>query len=195
MAKTIKILVNLSKLALFFRQNFIHLRFYMSKARMKFRFAIAIIFLFITTALHAQDQYIVKLNGDTLRGKLLINPMRDNTRSMYFKHEDGTKENIRPIRASYVYYDKEYQFRSIPFNNQRLFMQIVREERNLSHYNYTHKRDNSMATTKVLAKPNGDALEISALSFRKQVANFLDDCPQVEAKIEAKQYKLSLIHI
>ena len=161
----------------------------MSKARMKFRFAIAIIILFISNALYAQDQYIVKLNGDTLRGKLQINPMRDNTRSMYFKHEDGTKENIRPIRASYVYYDEEYQFRSIPYNNQRLFMQIVREERNLSHYNYIHKRDNSIATTKVLAKPNGDALEISALAFRKQVAKFLDDCPEVEARVEAKKYK------
>ena len=156
---------------------------------MRIRLVIATIILFTTGNLIAQDQYIVKLNGDTLRGKLQINPMRDNTRSMYFKHEDGTKENIRPIRVSYVYYDQEYQFRSIPFNNQRLFMQIVKEDRNLSYYHYIHKRDNSVATTKVLAKPNGDALEISALSFRKQVENFLDDCPEVEAKIESKLYK------
>ncbi len=156
---------------------------------MRIRFVIATIILFTTGFLYAQDQYIVKLNGDTVRGKLQINPVRDNTRSMYFKHQDGSKENIRPIRASYVYYDEEYQFRSIPFNNQRVFMQVIKEDRNLSYYHYIHKRDNSIATTKILAKPNGESVELSALSFRKQVAKFLDDCPAVEIRVEDRKYK------
>jgi hypothetical protein len=153
------------------------------------RFTLAIVLYFTAATLNAQDQYIVKLNGDTIRGKLLINPMRDNTQSIYFRHPDGNKENLRPIRVTYVYYDEEYQFRSIPFYNQRLFMHVVKEDRNLSYYHYIHKRDNSIATTKVFAKPNGDALELSALSFKKQVSEFLDDCPQVNARIEAKEYK------
>lgn len=156
---------------------------------MKMQFILAIILYFTVATLDAQDQYIVKLNGDTIRGKLLINPMRDNTQSIYFRHPDGSKENLRPIRVSYVYYDEEYQFRSIPFYNQRLFMQVVKEDRNLSYYHYIHKRDNSVATTKIFAKPNGDALELSAITFKKQVSEFLDDCPQVNARIEAKEYK------
>jgi hypothetical protein len=68
-------------------------------------------------------------------------------------------------------------------------MHVVKDDRNLSYYHYIHKRDNSIATTKVFAKPNGDALELSALSFKKQVSEFLDDCPQVNARIEAKEYK------
>lgn len=151
---------------------------------------VAFVFTLCVNPLMAQsDQYIVKLNGDTLRGKLQINPTRDNSQSMYFKHEDGSKENIRPIRISYVYYDQQYQFRSVPFYNQRLFMQIVKEDRNLSNYNYIHKRDNAIATTRVVVKPGGEALELSALTFRKQITQFLQDCPKVVAKLEAKQYK------
>ena len=156
---------------------------------MKLSLTLAILFSWGVAKLNAQDQYIVKLNGDTIRGKLQINPLRDNTTTMYFKHQDGSKENIRHIRASYAYYDEEFQFRSIPFNNQRLFMQIVKEDKNLSYYHYIHKRDNSIATTKILAKPNGEATELSALSFRKQVSEFLDDCPQIKVKIDAKLYK------
>lgn len=108
---------------------------------------------------------------------------------MYFKHTDGTKENIRPIRISYVYYDEEYQFRSVPFYNQRLFMQILKEDKNVSYYNYIHKRDNSIATSKVVIKPNGESLELSALTFRKQITEFLEDCPSLVVKIESKEYR------
>jgi len=157
---------------------------------MFYRLAIAFALCCFTQTLSAQsDQYIVKLNGDTLRGKLLINPARDNSTTMYFKHADGSKENIRPIRISYVYYDDEFQFRSVPFYNQRLFMQILKEDRNLSYYNYIHKRDNSIGTTKVAIKPNGDALELSAITFRKQVTEFLEDCPKVVVKVENKVYR------
>jgi len=156
---------------------------------MNIRFALALILCCSVVHLDAQDQYIVKLNSDTLRGKLQINPLRDNSTTMFFRHEDGSKENIRPIRISYVYYDEETQFRSIPFFNQRIFMQIVKEDRNLSYYHYIHKRDNSIATSKVLAKPDGEVLELSALAFNKQVSDFLSDCPEVNARLEAREYK------
>ena len=142
------------------------------------------------TQLQAQDnQYIIKLNGDTIKGKLQINPVRDNSLSMFFKADDGTKEDILPIRVKYVYYDEEYQFRSIPFYNQRLFMQIIKEDEHISYYNYIHKRDNAIMTTKVAIKPDGEALELSGLTFRKQVTEFLEDCPEIVAKLDAKKYR------
>jgi hypothetical protein len=108
---------------------------------------------------------------------------------MFFKSEDGTKKDILPIRVKYVYYDEEYQFRSIPFYNQRLFMQIIKEDENISYYNYIHKRDNATMTTKVAVKPDGEALELSGLTFRKQVTEFLEDCPEIVAKLDAKEYR------
>lgn len=158
---------------------------------MIFRVIFALLFVFAALGSDAQDhQYIVKLTGDTLRGNVQINPNRDNSTSMYLKYEDGTKEYIYPLRISYVYYDEDIQFRSVPFhNNQRLFMQIIKEDDYLSYYNYIHKRDNSMATAKIAIKPNGEVLELSALTFKKQVSEFLDDCPEIVARIEAKYYK------
>ena len=151
--------------------------------------AIMLLVCLITETNAQPDQYVVKFNGDTIYGKVQINPMRDNTRSMYFKNIDGSKENLRPVRISYVYFDEEHQFRSVAFFNQRLFMQILKEDERVSYYNHIHKRENSVATTKVAIKPNGDAVELSALTFRKQVEDFLDDCPSIVAKIENKEYR------
>jgi hypothetical protein len=154
------------------------------------RLSIIILLTSLATRISAQsDQYVIKFNGDTIYGKIQINPMRDNTRSMYFKNLDGTKENLRPVRISYVYFDEEYQFRSVPFYNQRLFMQILKEDDRISYYNHIHKRENSVATTKVALKPDGEALELSALTFRRQILDFLDDCPSIVAKVENKEYK------
>ena len=158
---------------------------------MIYRLAALFIFVCLFTNIQAQDnQYIVKVTGDTLRGKIQINPQRDNSKSMYFKGEDGFRGNIRPLRVHYVYFNEIYQYRSVPFhNNQRLFMQILKEGENISYYNYTHERDNSVSTTKVASKPNGEALELSALTFKKQVSKFLDDCPEIVAKMENKEYR------
>lgn len=68
-------------------------------------------------------------------------------------------------------------------------MQIIKEDEHLSYYNYIHKRDNSIATTKVIVKPNGKVLELSALTFKKQLSDFLDDCPDIVAKLESREYR------
>ncbi|MDH3708373.1 MAG: hypothetical protein OER04_00720 [Cyclobacteriaceae bacterium] len=143
-----------------------------------------------TLALQAQDrQYIVKLNRDTIYGKLQMNPLRDNSQLIYFKADDGEKMNLRPLRAAYVYYNQKYQFRSVIFANRRLFMQIVREDERVSLYNYIHKRDNSLVTSRVVIRQDGEAVEISILNFKNQMIEFLEDCPPVVAKLESRAYK------
>ncbi len=158
---------------------------------MIFRLSLLFLGACLFTQLKAQDkQYIVKLNRDTIRGKLRINPVSDNSNHMFFKGDDGSKGDIRPLRVTYVYYDEEYQFRSVPFfENQRHFMRIIKEEKNISYYNYIHKRDNSLLTTKVVVKPNGEFIEFSAMNFRKKVTEFLKDCPEIVARLEAKKYR------
>ncbi len=180
----------MNKEALFFGQFFIDLSFRQTFMTMIFRLSGLLLAACMVAQLHAQDnQYIVKLNGDTIRGELKINPIRDNSNSMSFKAEGGSNNNIRPIRVKYVYYDHEYQFRSVPFYSQRLFMQIIKEYEHISYYNYIRKGNNSILTTKVATKPNGEAVELSGLTFRKQVTEFLDDCPEIVAKLESKKYR------
>ncbi len=148
-----------------------------------------IIFL-STIALQAQDrQYIVKLNRDTIYGKLQMNPLRDNSQLIYFKTDDGERMNLRPLRTSYVYYNEKYQYRSVIFANSRLFMQIVREDERVSLYNYIHKRDNSVITSRVVIRQDGEAVEISILNFKNQMMEFLEDCPPIVVKLESRDYK------
>ncbi len=142
------------------------------------------------TGLYGQDQqYIVKLNGDTIYGKIMINPVRDNSKQIFFKRADGTKEQVRPLRCAYVYYNEKYQFRSVPLLNQKLFMQIVQEDSKVSLYNYVHKRDNSIVTSRIMVKPDNSVIELSILNYKNQMQQFMEDCPKVVAKLESREYK------
>ncbi len=175
---------------LHFQSIFIALSFRQTYITMILRLSGLFIGVCMFAQLQAQDnQYIVKFNGDTIRGKLQLNLSRDNSLSMLFKAEGENKKNIIPLRFNYVYYDEEHKFRSVAFFNQRLFMQIIKEHKHISYYNYIYKRDNSILNTIVVSKPSGDAFELSGLTFRKQVIKFMKDCPEIVAKLEIKKYR------
>ncbi len=148
-----------------------------------------ILFLSMAVINGQEKQYVVKITGDTLYGKLMINPVRDNSTSIIFKGDDGSRDRLKPLRYTYIYYNPKYQFRSVPYRNQRLFMQIVWEKENISLYNYVHQRDNSVVTSRLAIKPDGKAVELSVLTFKAQMSEFLEDCPLVVAKIQDKVYR------
>lgn len=140
--------------------------------------------------LQGQDkQYVVKMNGDTLYGKIMINPVRDNSRSMLFKGDDGIKKKIQALRYRFAYYSEKYQFRSVPYLKQRLFMIIVSEGPQASLYYYVHKRDNSTLTSRIVVNHKGEALELSVLNFKNQMREFMNDCPQVVARLDSREFR------
>lgn len=150
---------------------------------------IVILFCLILTLSAQENQYVVKINGDTIYGKIMINPVRDNSRSMFFKAVDGSKSNISPLRYHYVYYNPKYQFRSVPLYNQKLFMQVIREDEKLSLYNFVHQRDNNIVTSKVLFNADGESVELSGLNFKNQMTSFIEDCPEILAKVGTKEFR------
>ena len=156
---------------------------------MIFRLSLFLLGTFLWSSTQAQDkQYIVKFNGDTISGQVKISVMRDNSKKMLFKGDDGSRGDIYPLRVTYVYFDEKYQFRSVPYhNNQRLFMQILKEAENVNYYNYIHKSGNSVAVTKYATKPSGETVELSSLSFNKQMREFLADCPAIVDKLEKRE--------
>ncbi len=146
-------------------------------------------FLMFSQAI-CQHQYIVKLNGDTIYGKLSINLYQDNSKFMYFKPNDEGMSRIYPYNTKSVYYSKDRIYKSVALNNQRLFME-VKHEGKLSLYTYTryHSSSTTIITSTVALKHDGQAIEIPSLGFRKAVAEFLRDCPELEQKILNKEYK------
>jgi len=112
------------------------------------------------------QQYYLKLNGDTVLGKLRINQYRDNSRKINFIDNEGNKKVIYPQTAYYVYVSNIYQLRSVIFRDQRLFMEPVYEGR-VSVYNYMRYERNSptLMNSRVLIKKKGVLQDMKVLKF------------------------------
>jgi len=145
----------------------------------------------ISFNVYGQDQqYYLKLNGDTVFGKLRISQYNDNSRKINFKDNEGKKKVVYPQTASYVFGLKDYQLRSVIFRDQRLFMEPVYEGR-VSVYNYIRYEKNSstLMNSRVLIKKKGEGIEISGLTFKSQMKKFFDDCNRIIEGLDNKTYK------
>ncbi len=140
---------------------------------------------------YSQDQqYYLKLNGDTVFGKLRISQYTDNSRKIDFVDNERKRKVIYPQTASYVYVSKDFQLRSVIFWDQRLFMEPVYEGR-VSVYNYIRyeNRNSTLMNSRVLIKSNGEGIEISGLTFKSQMKKFFDDCNRIIEGLDGKTYK------
>ncbi len=138
-----------------------------------------------------KNQYFVKLNGDTIRGRLNITTQDDNSLKMRFRTEDREKLTIIPQLTQHVYHSDNIQYGSVPYRNRRLFMEIVHEG-SLSVYNYTRFDTNvgRMVSSKILVRGT-NAIEIGRIGFRKSVSGFLEGCPKLQQQINSKEYRSS----
>ena len=136
------------------------------------------------------QQYYLKLNGDTVLGKLRINQYEDNSRKINFIDNEGNKKVIYPQTAISVYGSKGYQFRSVIFRDQKLFMEPVYEGR-VSVYNYIRYERNSsiLMNSRVLIKRMGEGVEISGIAFKSQMKKFFEDCNRIINGLNDKTYK------
>lgn len=161
---------------------------------MKRQYQLYILFLIICSIsfnVYGQDQqYYLKLNGDTVFGKLRISQYKDNSRKINFIDNEGKKKVVYPQTASYVHASKDFQLRSVIFWDQRLFMEPIYEG-NVSVYNYIRYQKNSstLMNTRVLIKKSGEGIEISGISFKSQMKKFFDDCKRIIERLYNRTYK------
>jgi len=148
----------------------------------------SVVFSFLTAQ---RNQYYVKLSRDTVYGRLNINTYRDNSLKMLFKTEDGKNITVLPNNTLMVYYDEDHLYRAVIYNNQRLFLKEIYFGMLLGIFNYTRYESNSgsVITSKIFSKGNTESIEISNFNFKRQVKNFLSDCPEIVSGIDSKKYK------
>jgi len=154
-------------------------------------FVLFSIFCSISFIGYCQNQhYYLKLNGDTVLGKLKINQYEDNSKKINFVDHEGNKKVIYPQTTFYVYGSKDYQLRSVIFRDQRLFMEPVYEGR-VNVYNYIRFERNSttLMNSRVLIKRMGEGVEISGIAFKSQLKKFFEDCDKIISGLNDKTYK------
>ena len=138
------------------------------------------------------QQYYIKTNGDTIYGKVNLNPIFDNSRSIRFISNSGEKIDLKPHWAKEVFYKQDMIFKPVIHNNQRLFMAVISDGTPLSAYTYVYELSNKMERSRILSK-NGETLVINKFNFKNQMIKFLEDCPEIVSGLEEKKYRLKFL--
>ena len=134
----------------------------------------------------AQDDFLVTLEKDTIRGKLGF------LRKSYYdavelKNEDG-KRTFKSYQIQSAYSRGE-TYIPITFKNRRVIGKLI-EQGNLSHYQIMTEETNGFGSG-VLIKEDGSFLQISTLGLRKRLIEFINSCPTLVDKIENKEISAS----
>jgi len=131
---------------------------------------------------YSQD-YLVTNKGDTLRGKIKIMSYDLMDRVQIAQNKKKIALAAREVKA--VFSDGET---FIPQQSDRAirFMKLLRSGY-LSLYAFKEENQNFFGG-RYLIKRDGAKVEVPNLAFKKIMAEFLTDCPEVQAKIKSGEY-------
>ncbi|MFY0651257.1 MAG: hypothetical protein JXQ96_04455 [Cyclobacteriaceae bacterium] len=138
-------------------------------------------------ALCQDEDYALTVRGDTLRGKLSIIDNPVSVQSLVVK-VNKKKQSYPCYRISKLY-KSENIYHVAKVEGRYQFVQLVKEGY-LSLYRYTPKDQQSlqMFQGSVLITKDSRYQIVPNLGFRKQMMNFLEDCEEVQAKIENQEF-------
>jgi hypothetical protein len=128
----------------------------------------------------AQD-YLVTTKGDTIRGEL--RPLTFGTDKKVQVVDSNKKKTSYPLFQIRAYSFKGDTYQPVRSEKGYSFMKLIKSGY-LSLYNF--QMENQVTFDgQYLLKKDGKGLEVPNLSFKKIMGRFLEDCPQVAARIDA----------
>ncbi|ELR69229.1 hypothetical protein C900_05300 [Fulvivirga imtechensis AK7] len=146
--------------------------------------SIILLFLIYASLTFGQD-YVVTVQGDTLRGTIHILLPTETHEEIAI--DTGEKnEKLKAFQLLELNKDG-VQYRSVKFGKIYKIME-VRTSGYLSLFYFRSENQYSFGSPYLLKK-TGEGIEISTLMFKKMMTGFLSDCPEVAGKIEDKTYK------
>ncbi len=152
------------------------------------KFYLVLANLVLCFSLSAQD-VLITTRGDTLKGKLTIYTNRQGNQLINMK-VDRKKQQYRLIDIQ-RFYKKGEGFKTLFVSGRYRVVKIVNEGEFLGEYLYTPTSHSPVPefSQGLLYKSDGDQIDIpKALLFRKTVAGFLTECPEVYEKVLNKTY-------
>lgn len=154
---------------------------------MKHFFLITI--LFISSGVYGQNDFLVTNSRDTIYGKVTF-PTPKGTEKVMLKNDDGNQEfTVGKIFSAMV---KGTEYRKIWVVDK---FKIAKVEISgfLSMLKFRNEGEYEFSTY-YLIKQSGESLQVSALVFRRKMAQFLGDCNELADAINKKEYNFRQIN-
>jgi len=137
-----------------------------------------LLLLLVYQCANAQD-YVVLLKGDTVYGA--VKPMLGPEKKVQVVSADKKKNNYPILQVKgYRYKDEMYQ--TVRDAKGYTFMKVIKSGY-LSLYAFQLENQTGFDGL-FLTKKDGTFLEVPNLTFKKMVLKFLEECPEITAKIE-----------
>jgi hypothetical protein len=154
---------------------------------MKAVFSFILVSVFCLTRAFGQEQdYIVTMKGDTLKGDVKIITYDRLDRLQLGMNNKKTMFSALQIKS--ILKNGEY-YRSVQIDNSIQFMKILKD----GYLSLLAFRVNNLTTYdgRYLAKKDGTGTEVPNLGFKKNLSTYLKDCPDVAKAITEDKFKRS----
>lgn len=127
--------------------------------------------LFFAGLLHlnAQDGFVVTLKGDTLKGRVILQPQA-TVDQLVLKSKNKTHLTARDVRSVGI---GDVRYRPVVLDGRLRFMKILREGY-LSLLSFQSSYQSFAFDGSLLIKADGSMLEVPRINFRKDLPPFID---------------------
>lgn len=139
-----------------------------------------VLLMLVYQCTQAQD-FVITQKGDTLYGKVKPFPSPVDPR-VQISVEGQPKKNLRVVETRGFRYKNE-MFVPVKLHDRYVFMKVLRPGYLTL---YAHQLDNQLTYDgRYFGRLDGTGMEVPNLTFKKAVARYLADCPNVTAKLES----------
>jgi hypothetical protein len=128
----------------------------------------------------AQSDYVVTIQGDTIKGKLKYLNYK-TAKSVQVITPDG-KKSVHPILKTKGFTLKNEVYHTVRRPEAYTYMKLVKDGY-LKLYSFQQENQTTW-DGRYLLKSDGSGQDVPNLTFKKTMTNFLLDCPSVIQKIE-----------
>jgi hypothetical protein len=147
-----------------------------------------VLFIFISTCLKtfvsAQD-YVITVKGDSVAGKVKIEKIGIE-KKLFVTTTDKKKLNYSMFQFRYAIINN-VRYEAIKRGEVFDIVQVVKKGYLTL---YAFQLDNQFSYDGYyLGKADGNAVEVSNLTFKRQMTRFLEDCPSVVNRLEEGEFK------
>jgi hypothetical protein len=150
-----------------------------------------LIFFFLVTAaidLHAQDDYVLTMKNDTLRGPIRI--LTYDVMDRIAVGKGSKKTTLTAVQVRFAIQDS-IMYTPVRHLNTIRFMQVLRPGY-LTLYAYRQEHQNTY-DGRLLSKMNGQSLDLPNIGFKKILSDFLSDCQPTAEKVKAGEFERSKV--
>jgi hypothetical protein len=138
------------------------------------------VFLLVPFSIWAQTDYAVTFKGDTLRGSLKIMSYDQLDRLQW--SNGGEKKVYSALQIKFIAKSGDV-YEPIRYENTIKFMQVVKSGF-LSLYTFSSQNSEGQ----YLSKKDGTGMEVPNLNFKRTMAKYLSECPEVSSRLEKGEF-------